>query len=107
MTKKQIFTEAHRRTRETAYTCVSYNSLFSSYLREVYREIKSEKNHAGYVKMDSSVVVLKETEKAILIGCKDNSFEMWAPKSQSIVDGSVFVKDWLIKKNREARYFAA
>jgi hypothetical protein len=107
MTKTMIFTEAHRRTRETPYTCVSYNSLFSSYLREVYREVKAKKNHVGFTKMNSNVVVLKETEKAILIGCKNNAFEMWAPKSQSVVDGSIFVKDWLIKKNRDARYFAA
>ena len=40
MTKAEIFKEAHRRTKANPYTTVSYNSLFSSYLREVYSENK-------------------------------------------------------------------
>jgi len=108
MNRVEIFTEAHRLTREQSFRPAGYKAVFASYLRMLYTESKKTVvKHIGFVKMDNTVIVLRETEKALLIGCKTNSFEIWTPKSQTIIKNGIFVKTWIITKNRNANKFVA
>lgn len=117
--RKAIFTEAHAEAKKLIKIRknASYRDVFSESLRYFYAEARKASEKKEYIlnakklftKMESNVIVEKETEKAIFIVSKTaNNFCEWLPKSQTEVkNGVVYVADWMIRKNKELSYFVA
>ncbi|WP_239255453.1 hypothetical protein [Listeria ilorinensis] len=93
MTKKEIFTAAHKLAKEFEG---NYSACFALALRTVYAEMKNSeievvalkkwfvnKQDNAYLLSVASFKVLKQTEKAyyLKVISKYGSFNLWAPKS--------------------------